>query len=213
MIKPVCKRITMIQLKKRSLRPTPRTKVHPSKEGEAKRAGRATPGTPGLAREIALTWFCLVLTLVIWTVATWELIDIFWQRLQTAPLPAVLEQILFILMTQSLIYGNFVYQLTRLGALRLQAAHRPVSRQELEAVYDEVAPPLTILVPSYKEEIAVIQRTLLSAALQDYPNRRVVLLIDNPPNPLDPAEIAALSAARQLPFTIQSLLEDAATTF
>ncbi|HZR46668.1 MAG TPA: glycosyltransferase family 2 protein, partial [Candidatus Manganitrophaceae bacterium] len=189
------------------------TKVHPSKEGEAKRAGRAAPKTPSFSPEIALTRFCLVLTVVVWTVATWELIDILRQRLLTASLPAVLEQLFFILLTQSLIYGNVVYQLTRLGALKRRAAHRPVSRHLLDGVYDEVAPPLTILVPSYKEEPSVIQRTLLSAALQDYPSRRVVLLIDNPPDPREPSEIAALSAARQLPFTIQSLLEEAATPF
>jgi cellulose synthase/poly-beta-1,6-N-acetylglucosamine synthase-like glycosyltransferase len=161
-------------------------------------------------REIALTQLVFCLTLIAWAFATWELFDILWHRSQAL---ALFEQILFILLVQFLIYGNLVYQLTRLGALKRRAMHRPTSREALEAVFEERAPALTLLVPSYKEESSVIQRTLLCAALQEYPNRRVVLLIDDPPHPKDPSDQAALSAARQLPFMVQTLLEDAAAPF
>jgi cellulose synthase/poly-beta-1,6-N-acetylglucosamine synthase-like glycosyltransferase len=38
------------------------------------------------------------------------------------------------------------------------------------------APKVTYLIPSYKEDIRIIKQTLLSAALQEYPNKNVVLL-------------------------------------
>jgi cellulose synthase/poly-beta-1,6-N-acetylglucosamine synthase-like glycosyltransferase len=40
-------------------------------------------------------------------------------------------------------------------------------------------PSLLCLVPSYKEELRTVRQTVL-AALQEYPDRRVVLLIDDP---------------------------------
>ena len=50
------------------------------------------------------------------------------------------------------------------------------------------APRVEIVVPSYREEPHVIWQTLMSAALVDYPNRGVVLLLDNPPNPTSRAD-------------------------
>lgn len=42
----------------------------------------------------------------------------------------------------------------------------------------------------------VVTKTLLSAAFQDYPNRRVALLVDDPPRPCNPADAAALVGKR-----------------
>ena len=42
---------------------------------------------------------------------------------------------------------------------------------------------MTVLVPSYQEDERVVRTTLLSAALQEHPYLRVVLLIDDPPEP------------------------------
>ena len=41
-------------------------------------------------------------------------------------------------------------------------------------------PTLTTIIPSYQEDERVIRTTLLSAALQEYPDKRIVLLIDDP---------------------------------
>ena len=57
-------------------------------------------------------------------------------------------------------------------------------------------PTLTVLVPSYKEEARVIRQTLLSAALQEYPFQRIVLLIDDPPDPTDARRPAAARRRR-----------------
>ena len=98
-----------------------------------------------------------------------------------------------------LMYGSLFYLLTRFAYFKRLTRHRPASREELEKVYQDSSPhPLLILIPSYREEQHVIRQTLMSAALTEYPDRRVVLLIDDPPNPQDAREGRALAATRKL---------------
>lgn len=95
----------------------------------------------------------------------------------------------------SLLLGSAVYHLTRLGHLERLRSHVRAPRGHLETIFRETTPPLvTVLVPSYLEEPRVIWRTLLCAALQEYPRRRLVLLIDDPPTP---PELTALAASRR----------------
>ena len=54
-----------------------------------------------------------------------------------------------------------------------------------------------MLIPSYKEELDVLQQTIVSAALLDYPKRRIVVLIDNPPN-VSGRDLRELRATRAL---------------
>ena len=75
-----------------------------------------------------------------------------------------------------------VYLLARHGYFKRLATHMPTSKRHVEHFFAQKAPSLIILLPSYKEEIPVIRQSLYSSALQAYPNRRVVLLIDNPPD-------------------------------
>jgi cellulose synthase (UDP-forming) len=111
------------------------------------------------------------------------------------------------------LFGALVYQLLRLGYLRRFAAQQPAPAVELERVYDEEQPPrIAILVPSYKEELRVVRETLLAAALQQSPNRRIVLLIDDPPAPRDPEDAAKLSAMRELPRRLAALFAEPAGT-
>lgn len=126
---------------------------------------------------------------------------------------AVIGGLMLALVVGLLIWGNFVYQLTRLGHLYRLAVHRPASRKDLEQIYERAAPSLAILVPSYKEEFDVVSCTLLSAALQEYPNRRIALLIDDPTHPQHPADIAGLRALRELPNQLQVLFDAAAKPF
>lgn len=117
-----------------------------------------------------------------------------------------LELTTFTLIALFLIYGGLVYQVARYGHFLRRAQHRPA---DLDALPDfDAAPrPLAILVPSYKEDLGLVRQTLLSAALQDYAHRRVVLLIDDPPAPDATADRWALEAARRLPLALQHLLE------
>lgn len=82
-----------------------------------------------------------------------------------------------------LAYGGLVYIFARHGYFKRLEQHYPPPRSVVENYFvKHRAPSLIILLPSYKEEIPVIRQSLLSCALQNYPNRHVVLLIDNPPN-------------------------------
>jgi cellulose synthase (UDP-forming) len=71
------------------------------------------------------------------------------------------------------------YQLSRVGgAMRMSGnprASAPIAGQEAK---DQ---PVTVLIPTYCEEPRVIRHTLLSAVLARHSNRRVVVLIDDPP--------------------------------
>jgi hypothetical protein len=73
------------------------------------------------------------------------------------------------------------------------------SNPRLRPVYGEDEPPLpTVLIPCYVKEARVVRRSLVSAALQEYPRRQVVLLIDDPPVPGNDHDAARLAAARAL---------------
>src|SRR5690349_2246681 len=95
-----------------------------------------------------------------------------------------------------LFYGNIVYQITRVGYIRRHSAHgEDVS--DGDAPYRAGQPRISILIPSYKEQIPVIMQTVLSAALSEHPNRRITLLLDDPPTG-KAADLTALDAARAL---------------
>jgi cellulose synthase (UDP-forming) len=111
---------------------------------------------------------------------------------------------IFVLVVLLLVYGNIIYQLCRLGYLSRTRRHRIRHRDEQQpSVRGE---PLVVLVPSYMEDLRTMRQTLLSAALQDYPNRRVVLLLDDPINQQSLDEIESLDAARKLPDELNRLL-------
>jgi cellulose synthase/poly-beta-1,6-N-acetylglucosamine synthase-like glycosyltransferase len=165
------------------------------------------------AWNITLTKVLLAFTTLAWLAVTWETGEILIDRIREGKIGLITEQVLFIVIIQGLIYGNFIYQLTRLGYLRRRLENKPLSAVNLETIYDTDAPKLAILVPSYKEETSIVKRTLLSAALQDYPNRRIVLLLDNPPNPDNAWDQRALKEVRNLPKELQALFNKAALPF
>ncbi len=92
-------------------------------------------------------------------------------------------------------YSIIVYHISRFAYYRRQriAAHsEPINNAPPAAETPRVA----ILIPSYCEEPHIIWQTVMSAALLDYPDREIVLLLDNPPTPNDPAEQRLLSESR-----------------
>ena len=136
-----------------------------------------------------------------------DIATVFSERLGQGDWTGVASHALFTLIVACLIYGGLVYQITRLVHLRRWADHRPVTQQELRRLRSSGLPSLSILVPSYKEEPRVVAQTLLSAALQNYGSRRVVLLIDDPPSPRDELDAVNLRRMRALPKQLQSLLD------
>ena len=118
--------------------------------------------------------------------------------------------VLFISVVLVLVYGNLVYQITRLGYFLRQRHHRPQPFEDVVECRWQQAPPVAILVPSFKEDLRTIRQTLMSAALQHYPARRVVLLLDDPPHPTNRQDAEQLAAARQVPGQIAALLREPA---
>ena len=133
-----------------------------------------------IRREIFVTWMALACTAAASILFVTGSIGIAADELLNAHRGSLFEIGAYLMLVGFLVYGNFGYQLARLGHLKRLSGHRPAAISELRK-FAQSAPELTILVPSYKEEIAVIRQTLLSAALQRYPNKRVVLLLDDPP--------------------------------
>src|ERR1700761_1942466 len=78
----------------------------------------------------------------------------------------------------------------------------------LEDFCAERRPSVTALIPSYAEEPGVILMTLLSTALQEYPDLRGVLLIDDPPNPRYAGPRRLLDSAVALPAEVERLLSE-----
>lgn len=119
----------------------------------------------------------------------------------------VLETSLYLLVVTALAFSALVYIITRQGALYRFRDHTRVPRAVLDRHFDDdYEHGITVLVPSYVEDLRVISTTLWSAALQEFPQKRVVLLIDDPPQPTDPTRLAELEATRALPGNIETEL-------
>jgi cellulose synthase/poly-beta-1,6-N-acetylglucosamine synthase-like glycosyltransferase len=110
-----------------------------------------------------------------------------------------IDAVLYIGVTTLLTASALAYLLARLGALYRARKHHRAGRVEIDRSFDGDAPSLTVLVPSYCEETDVIRQTLLTTALQEYPDLRIVLLVDDPPNPSDAQRLELLENARALP--------------
>ena len=158
-------------------------------------------------RDILLTKFGIAVTSLAALLFTREILLVAINQSHDASWVSILGDILFVSIVYYIIYGSFVYLVSRLGYLQRLKNHQPSSREEMETIYDDQAPFLTILVPSYKEEEHVVKQTLLSVAFQQYPKKRVVLLIDNPPFPKNREDKDMLEKARMLPSEITVLLE------
>jgi cellulose synthase (UDP-forming) len=109
-----------------------------------------------------------------------------------------LEAFSYLTVVTFLTFSALMYLLARQGALQRFSKHVRVPRAELDRHFAKNQPSITVLVPSYSEETQVVRMTLMSAALQEYPDMRIVLLIDDNPNPSDPSVEAKLNATRQL---------------
>lgn len=165
-------------------------------------------------KELILTWSGLLFTLAACAVVGWEQFPILDRQIADHEWGTASAHSIFLLIVAFLIYGSFVYQITRLGYIQRRRQHQPVSREQLDGIFDDQSrKPLTILVPSYKEDQRVIFQTMMSAALQEYPKRRVILCIDDPPTSSNAADAAQLANARELPLQIASMFELPARRF
>jgi len=123
------------------------------------------------------------------------------------------EAALYLLIITLLTASSLAYLVSRLGFFYRALGHHRTPRATVDEFFDRSMPTLTVLVPSYQEDARVIRNTLLSAALQEYPYKRIVLLIDDPPVPRTRRQKEMLDAARALPRQIEELLSEPSTLF
>ena len=126
---------------------------------------------------------------------------------------AILETAVYVALVTLLTLSASAYLLTRIGYFERISAHRRVPKSTIDNFFDRTMPSLTVLVPSYREEERVIRQTLLSAALQEYSNLRIVLLVDDPPSPSTESQHEQLARARSLPLEVESSLREARLPF
>lgn len=124
-----------------------------------------------------------------------------------------LEAIFYLVVVTFLTFSALMYLLARQGALYRFRDHRRVPRGELDRHFSRYDESISVLVPSYAEEPEVVRATLWSAALQEFPNLRVTLLLDDPPHPTDPIVQARLEATRALAAEIESQLLEPSMRF
>ncbi len=111
----------------------------------------------------------------------------------------VIEAVAYLLVVTALAASAIAYLTTRIGFFYRARSHRRAPRLVLDEFFDQQSPTVTVLVPSYQEDARVIRTTLLSVALQEQTDLRVVLLIDDPQAPRNVREYDLLEQARALP--------------
>ncbi|HXB66240.1 MAG TPA: glycosyltransferase family 2 protein [Solirubrobacteraceae bacterium] len=167
------------------------------------------PAVPRIAGEWAMAFgrAAVVLTVAAWvalvvTVLNGQVIE------GVSGHASLLETVGFLIAVSLLAASATAYLFGRLGFYYRARQHRRMPRAKIEEFFAHRQPTLTALVPSYQEEPGVILMTLLSTALQEYPDLRVVLLIDDPPNPRYAGPRRLLDSALALPAEVERLLSE-----
>lgn len=159
-------------------------------------------------RKIAMSRLAIVVTVVLWVayvIAT--ILRQFFEGPQSFDF--TLQAFGYLIVVTFLTFSALMYLIARQGALQRFSTHRRVPRAELDRHFAAKSDSsITMLVPSYAEETEVIRKTLLSAALQEYPGKRVVLLVDDKPNPTNPTVAAQLNATREVGNDIMKLMAE-----
>lgn len=164
-------------------------------------------------RKITLGRLAIIATVVAWVV--YVVYTIIRQFLDHGPesFRFTTEAISYLVVVTFLTFSALMYLVARQGALQRFHSHVRTPRAELDRHFAENQGTMTVLVPSYAEEPEVIRATLWSAALQEYPSLRIVLLLDDPPFPTNPEVSARLERSRGLAADIQTALAGPAARF
>jgi len=147
-----------------------------------------------------LLWIFYLVTVVV-TLARGDALDDATQLVET---------IVFLVSVTLLTLSACMYLLARSAALPRFAAHRRARRISLDenaAIGVGEVPRLVALLPSRSEDPDLVRLSLWSVALQEFPNLKAVLLIDDDPDPTDPADKESLRQTRMLTAEIMAQLE------
>lgn len=157
--------------------------------------------------KIALSRIAIVLTVFFWLAYVSS--TIFRQFIEGSKgYDFTMEAFGYLIVVTVLSFSALMYLIMRQGAFQRFAKHTRVSRALIDKFFARKKPAITVLVPSYAEEPQVIRKTLLSAALQEYPKKRIVLLIDDNPNPKTSDELDKLNITRNLADEIKNFLAE-----
>ncbi len=130
-------------------------------------------------RRIGLARLFIVFTVLAWAAyfITWMFQDLL-NPLQGRPV-ARAEAVVYLLRDAAL---NFQPGLPAIPSRVFLPGQEPSSGDVavIDDFFSSASPRLTALIPSYREDARVVRNTLLSVALQEYADLRVVLLIDDP---------------------------------
>lgn len=159
-------------------------------------------------RKITWSRVAIVLTVLFW--AIYVVTTIIRQFIDSGSqnFRFTMEAIGYTVVVTFLTFSALMYLVARQGALQRFQKHVRVPRAELDRHFADNQPSITVLVPSYAEEPEVVRMTLLSAALQEFPSKRVVLLLDDNPDPSDPDVRERLEATRDLAHDISATLAE-----
>ncbi|MBU1250382.1 MAG: glycosyltransferase [Actinobacteria bacterium] len=162
---------------------------------------------------IAMARLAIVATVLFWVVYVMYTVIAEFLNNGTQSFEFTTQAISYVVVVTFLTFSALMYLVARHGALQRFAAHVRVPRAELDRHFSGRTTAMTVLVPAYAEEPDVVATTLWSAALQEYPELRVVLLLDDPPAPTDPAVLERLTTTRAITASIRDALAEPSARF
>lgn len=157
------------------------------------------------ASAIVFSRLAVVLTIIFWAM---YVISVVIRQLIDGPksYQFTMEVFGYLIVVTFLTFSALVYLIARQGAFQRFSGHARVPRAILDKHFSANQSSITVLVPSYSEETQIIRKTMLSAALQEYPDMRVVLLLDDEPFKVAPENKERLMKTRALGTEIETLL-------
>ena len=163
-------------------------------------------------RKLSINRIFIVITLIFWVCYVSS--TIYNQMIVHIPnFRSAIETCLYIVIVTLLDFSALMYLIEREGSLKRFAQHTRVPRQNIDTHFSKRQPKMTVLVPSYDEEIKVIRQTLLSAALQEYPDINIVLLLDDKPRPSQQDAIDKLERTKAAVLDIGKRFEEPSHRF
>jgi len=124
---------------------------------------------------------------------------------------ATSDSISYLIVMTFFAFALVMYLLARRSALRRHGRHRAPDR--LESHFATTQGSTTVLVPPYTEELTDVRASVWAAALQEYPKLRVVLLLDDPPRPLEAHIAARLDESRTITDRVTLVLAEPSRRF
>ena len=155
---------------------------------------------------LIVTLSAVAITLSAWAVAVLHVFWVVTVTLQEHQHVVSAAALAYAVLITVLVAGSLTYLSARYGYERRVSTRQSASAAEIDAFCMTAVPSVTILIPSYKEDPALVWKTVLSAALQDYARRSIALLIDDPPIAATHEDARALGEMRELADAVERRL-------